>query len=183
MSQLLEHERIKTTLPKAKELRRLADKMVSLGKKGTLHSKRQAERVVRGKQVMEKLFGEMAERYKCVANAVRVAEGTKHVKKNTSADAKCATDVACCPRGIRAENAKADTFACCMQAEGIRIRHPWPSSNSWIDQESSDLPDHRGRCSSLSLPLHCLRKWTNLPNNIMWMSQTQGCTLAFSVLQ
>lgn len=97
MSQLLEHERIKTTLPKAKELRRLADKMVSLGKKGTLHSKRQAERVVRGKQVMEKLFGEMAERYKCVANAVRVVEGTEHVKKNTSADANCATDVACCP--------------------------------------------------------------------------------------
>lgn len=81
VSQLLEHERIKTTLPKAKELRRIADRMVSLGKKGTLHSRRQAERVVRGKQVMEKLFGEMAERYKCVANDVRVAEGTKHVRR------------------------------------------------------------------------------------------------------
>lgn len=80
MSQLLEHERIKTTLPKAKELRRVADKMVSLGKKGTLHSRRQAERVVRGKEVLQKLFGEMAERYRCATATRRIRKGCSRTK-------------------------------------------------------------------------------------------------------
>ena len=60
---LLNHEQIKTTLPKAKELRRVADKMITLGKKGTLHSRRQAASFLRDDVVVVKLFSVLAERY------------------------------------------------------------------------------------------------------------------------
>ena len=53
---LLEHERILTTEPKAKELRRVADKLVTLGKRGNLHARRQAA-------VVQKLFNEIAPRF------------------------------------------------------------------------------------------------------------------------
>ena len=61
---LLKHEQIKTTLPKAKELRRVADKIITLGKRGTLHARRQAAIVVRDDDVLRKLFSDLAERYK-----------------------------------------------------------------------------------------------------------------------
>ncbi|MBF0187537.1 MAG: 50S ribosomal protein L17 [Magnetococcales bacterium] len=59
---LLRHERIETTLPKAKELKPLADKMVTLGKRGDLHARRQALSVLRDKEVVHKLFIDIAER-------------------------------------------------------------------------------------------------------------------------
>ena len=61
---LLIHEQIKTTLPKAKELRRIADKMITLGKRGTLHTRRQAFSYLRDDAALSKLFGTLAERYK-----------------------------------------------------------------------------------------------------------------------
>lgn len=61
---LLMHEQIKTTLPKAKELRRFADRMISLGKKGSLHARRQAASFLRDDQALTKLFDTLAERYK-----------------------------------------------------------------------------------------------------------------------
>jgi large subunit ribosomal protein L17 len=60
---LLEHERIITTEPKAKELRRVADKLVTLGKRGNLHARRQALQVVRSNAVVQKLFNEIAPRF------------------------------------------------------------------------------------------------------------------------
>ena len=60
---LLTHEQIKTTLPKAKELRRLTDKIITLGKKGTLHSRRQAASFLRDDAALAKLFSILAERY------------------------------------------------------------------------------------------------------------------------
>ena len=60
---LLTHEQIKTTLPKAKELRRIADKMITLGKRGTLHSRRLAGSFLRNEVVVVKLFSILAERY------------------------------------------------------------------------------------------------------------------------
>lgn len=60
---LLTHEQIKTTLPKAKELRRFADKMISLGKKGGLHDRRRAFAFLRDDEVVAKLFSTLAERY------------------------------------------------------------------------------------------------------------------------
>ncbi len=63
-SSLLRHEQIKTTLPKAKELRRFAEKMITLGKRGSLHARRQAFAVLRDDDLVAKLFGPLAERYK-----------------------------------------------------------------------------------------------------------------------
>ena len=61
---LLIHEQIKTTLPKAKDLRRIADKMITLGKRGTLHTRRQAFSYLRDEAAVSKLFAALAERYK-----------------------------------------------------------------------------------------------------------------------
>ena len=60
---LLEHERITTTEPKAKELRRVADKLVTLGKRGDLHARRQALQVVRSNAIVRKLFDDIAPRF------------------------------------------------------------------------------------------------------------------------
>ncbi|KAJ8543085.1 hypothetical protein K7X08_005608 [Anisodus acutangulus] len=64
VSQLVKHERIETTVAKAKEVRRLADNMVQLGKEGTLSAARQAAAFVRGDDVIHKIFTELAYRYK-----------------------------------------------------------------------------------------------------------------------
>jgi large subunit ribosomal protein L17 len=60
---LLKHEQIKTTLPKAKELRPIVDKLVTLGKRGSLHARRQALAFLRDKDITGKLFDSLAERY------------------------------------------------------------------------------------------------------------------------
>lgn len=60
---LLEHERIVTTVPKAKELRMVVEPLITLGKRGDLHARRQAANTVHGADVLAKLFGEIAERF------------------------------------------------------------------------------------------------------------------------
>jgi large subunit ribosomal protein L17 len=60
---LIRHEQIITTLPKAKELRRFADRMITLGKRGGLHARRQAASFLRDDQLVGKVFGPLAERY------------------------------------------------------------------------------------------------------------------------
>ena len=64
VTSLLDHERIETTDAKAKELRGLADRMITLGKRGDLHARRQALSVIRSKAVTAKLFDELAERFR-----------------------------------------------------------------------------------------------------------------------
>ncbi|WP_018995992.1 50S ribosomal protein L17 [Hirschia maritima] len=61
---LVQHEQISTTLPKAKELRSFMDKLVTLGKKGDLAARRQAISKMRDKEMVQKLFDVLAERYK-----------------------------------------------------------------------------------------------------------------------
>ena len=63
VTSLLDHERIYTTDAKAKELRRWADWMITLGKRGDLHARRQAHEVIRDKRVVHKLFTDLAQRY------------------------------------------------------------------------------------------------------------------------
>ncbi len=63
VTSLLDHERVRTTDAKAKEVRRVAERMITLGKRGTLHARRQALRTVRSKQVAAKLFETLAPRY------------------------------------------------------------------------------------------------------------------------
>ena len=60
---LIRRERIRTTLAKAKELRSHVEKTITLGKKGTLHAKRLARKVVVEKEAFSKLFGLLSERY------------------------------------------------------------------------------------------------------------------------
>ena len=61
---LLRHEQIITTLPKAKELRRFADRMITLGKRGGLHARRQAASFLRDDDLVRKLFDSLATRYR-----------------------------------------------------------------------------------------------------------------------
>jgi len=63
VTSLLEHERIVTTTPKAKEVRRLADKMITLAKRGDLHARRQALAVIRDSSIVAKLFGPLKDEY------------------------------------------------------------------------------------------------------------------------
>jgi len=60
---LFEHERIETTLAKAKEVRRVAEKMITLGLKGDLHAKRLAFSYLSNRMSLAKLFGEIAPRF------------------------------------------------------------------------------------------------------------------------
>lgn len=60
---LFQHERIETTDAKAKELRSLAERLITRGKAGTLHSRRMAARHVRDPEVLQKLFSDIAGRY------------------------------------------------------------------------------------------------------------------------
>ncbi len=61
---LIEHEQIKTTLPKAKDLRSVAEKLITLGKKGGLANRRLAMGRLRDEEMVRKLFSVIAERYK-----------------------------------------------------------------------------------------------------------------------
>lgn len=61
---LIEHEQIKTTLPKAKELRRVIEKLVTLGKRGDLHARRQAAAQLKQDAYVAKLFEVLGPRYK-----------------------------------------------------------------------------------------------------------------------
>jgi large subunit ribosomal protein L17 len=64
VTSFLKFEKIKTTDMKAKELRKVAEKMITLGKRGDLHARRQAAAYVREREIVGKLFGELTERYR-----------------------------------------------------------------------------------------------------------------------
>ena len=61
---LIKHEQITTTLPKAKELRPVAEKLITLGKRGGLHARRQAIAQLQDERIVDKLFTSLADRYK-----------------------------------------------------------------------------------------------------------------------
>lgn len=63
VTSLFEHERIVTTVPKAKEARRVADKMITLAKRGGLHARRQALSYIQSKDVVAKLFDVIQTQY------------------------------------------------------------------------------------------------------------------------
>ena len=63
VASLLRHEQIVTTLPKAKELRRIADKVITLGKINTLHTRRQAAAKIQDDEIVKKLFDVIGPRY------------------------------------------------------------------------------------------------------------------------
>jgi len=63
VTSLMEHERIETTEAKAKELRGITDRLITLGKQGTLQARRGALRMLRTKQTVQKLFDDVAKRF------------------------------------------------------------------------------------------------------------------------
>jgi large subunit ribosomal protein L17 len=63
VSSLLEHEAIRTTLPKAKEARRIAERIITLGKRGGLSNVRLAARTIHNKTLLSKVFGDLKDRY------------------------------------------------------------------------------------------------------------------------
>ncbi len=80
VTSLFRHERIQTTTPKAKELRRIAEKIITLAKKGSPHARRLAHRDVRDVEVLQKLFGSIAERFQTRAGGYTrvVRVGRRH---------------------------------------------------------------------------------------------------------
>jgi large subunit ribosomal protein L17 len=84
-SSLLVHESIDTTLTKAKEIRGIVEKMVTLGKRGDLHARRQAEAYLFESEATKKLFGDYAKRFKTrpggytriLRRGVRFGDGAK----------------------------------------------------------------------------------------------------------
>ena len=60
---LIKHEQIQTTLPKAKELRPIVEKLITLGKRGDLHARRQALSQLNEKSAVDKVFSTLSERY------------------------------------------------------------------------------------------------------------------------
>jgi len=63
VSSLLEHEAVQTTLPKAKEARRVAERIITLGKRGGLDNVRRAARTIHDKGLLQKVFGDLEDRY------------------------------------------------------------------------------------------------------------------------
>ena len=63
VTSLLEHERIVTTTTKAKEVRKVADQMITLAKRGDLHARRQALETIRDEKIVAKLFGQLRDEY------------------------------------------------------------------------------------------------------------------------
>ena len=63
VTSLLEHDQVRTTDAKAKEVRRVAERMITLGKRGTLHARRQALRTIRSRDVASRVFDVLADRY------------------------------------------------------------------------------------------------------------------------
>jgi large subunit ribosomal protein L17 len=78
VTSLFTHERVETTDARAKELRRVADRMITLGKRGDLHARRRALRIIRHREVAAKVFDELAERYR-----TRAGGYTRMVKTRT----------------------------------------------------------------------------------------------------
>lgn len=64
VTSLLDKEQIRTTDAKAKEIRRVAERMITLGKRGTLHARRQALETLRSREVAAKVFDTLADRYR-----------------------------------------------------------------------------------------------------------------------
>ncbi len=83
VTSFFDHERLETTHAKAKELRQLAEKIITLAKKGDLHARRQALAVVRSKKVVGKVFGDIKDRFadraggytRIVPKGVRLGDG------------------------------------------------------------------------------------------------------------
>jgi large subunit ribosomal protein L17 len=124
VTSLLDHERIETTDAKAKELRRIADRMITLGKRGDLHARRQALRVVQSRDVTSKLFSTLADRYR-----ERPGGYTRVLKLRTRVgDAAPVSMVELVDREMSAKATSADEKATKAAAKKARTEKPEKAS-------------------------------------------------------
>jgi large subunit ribosomal protein L17 len=134
VTSLLEHEQIETTDAKAKEVRRVAERMITLGKRGDLHARRLAMRVVRSREVAAKLFDELAPRYetrpggytRVLKTRRRVGDAAamslvELVDRTVAAPAKGEAE-ARAGKAVRARTAKAESSAAAEAAKPRRSR-------------------------------------------------------------
>jgi large subunit ribosomal protein L17 len=161
---LIEHERIKTTLAKAKAVRPLAEKMVTLGKNGSLHARRTALAVLRQKNAVKKLFDNIAPRsatrnggYTRIVKLgqrksdsasvafiewVDVAPATeeKEPKKESKEKAPKAPKQAAVPQKEAAAPAVAEKepSAAPKEAEAAPTEEPKPKKRKWFGRKSGD---------------------------------------------
>ncbi len=77
---LIEHEQIKTTLPKAKEIKRIIDKLITLGKRGDLHARRLAAAQIKQEPAVAKLFAELGPRYQAPMAIVELVDRNAEAK-------------------------------------------------------------------------------------------------------
>lgn len=85
VTSFLKYEKITTTDAKAKELRSVAEKMITLGKRGDLHARRQALSFVRDRKVVGKLFDELSSRYRdCAGGYTRIVKAGNRAGDNAS---------------------------------------------------------------------------------------------------
>lgn len=135
VTSLLKEERIYTTVPKAKEMRRWAEWMITLGKHGDLNARRRALQTVQEKSVVHKLFEELAQRYQnrpggytrivkvgfrrgdaapmCLLELINDEKGREKAKKKKKGDKKAAT-----PKAKTGKAPKAKAEAQADSAEG-----------------------------------------------------------------
>ena len=137
---LMRHERIKTTEAKAKEVRPLAEKMITLGKDGTLHARRQALAYINDKDVVKKLFDEIAPRFADAAGRLHADHQARPARRRRRADGAARAGGA---RGLARWTARqaparaGDASPCCWSTTGPRTaarstRRTAPaSSRSW----------------------------------------------------
>lgn len=157
---LIEHRRIKTTLAKAKAVRPLAEKMVTLGKKGSLHARRTALATLRHKDIVKKLFDEIAPRstdrnggYTRIVrlgqrksdsasmafiewvDAAQVVEDTKPEEKKTRKEAEPGTkETEAAPKQKEAAAAPKES------AKGA-VEEPKPKKRKWFGKKSSETEE------------------------------------------
>ena len=122
VTSLIEHERIKTGLTKAKELRRLADRMVTFAKRGDLHAHRRAARFIMTRASLTKLFTSAHAARSSLAICPLLGP---HFVACASSPPTCAQSSGCVTRIDRA-----DTLGCSKPTLGWEIRLRWPSSSS-----------------------------------------------------
>jgi large subunit ribosomal protein L17 len=135
VTSLLDHERIETTDAKAKVLRRVADRMITLGKRGTLHARRRALSVVRDRDVAAKLFDELAARY-----ATRPGGYTRVLKvRQRVGDAAPMSIVELVDRGVAAAPEKGAKPAKAKPAEK-RAAKPKPEKPAKAEKPAAKAP-------------------------------------------
>lgn len=156
-TQLLEHEQIQTTLPKAKDLRRVVEPLISKARKGTLAARRDVASVLKSEAVVKKLFDEIAPRFKDTPGGytrvlklgnrlgdnaemaiIELTEGKKATTKKKAAPAKKAAPKAEAKAAETAEDATPEAPAAEASAEAVEEKVEAAAEESNDDSKKAE---------------------------------------------